>query len=186
MLQQHHAEAIRFLAGGAGGAPESKRARMLARLDEPGEQISSQQFEGAAIAKEAGLVDGHGFGDGVLKGHISSGFETAHEFVEVGDAMVAQEPGEAGVEEIIARWVEHILGESPDQLTEVGVVDASMKFPCVSSRIPEAGAPRCGCDWQAEGSRIQCREGGAPSGRGLPGRRRRACPRRCCWLRPGR
>jgi len=88
MLQQHHAEAISFLAGGAGGAPESQRARMLARFDEPGSKSVRSSSKGGR-REEAGLVDGHA-SQWSAQGHISSGFETPHEFVEMGDAMVAQ------------------------------------------------------------------------------------------------
>ena len=70
MLLHEHGEAVAFLSGGAGGAPEAEGARVAAGLDQFGQQFGAQELEGTRVAKEAGFVDGHGLGDGALEGGI--------------------------------------------------------------------------------------------------------------------
>jgi hypothetical protein len=62
----------------------------------------------------------------------SAGFFSAqvlHQFFQVRHALVAQQLGEARVEEIVARGVEHVLREAEDQLAKIAVVDAGAEFP---------------------------------------------------------
>ena len=51
--------------------------------------------------------------------------QVADEFVEVAHALVAQELGEAGFKEIVARGVEDVLREAEDELAEIAVVDGA-------------------------------------------------------------
>ncbi len=62
----------------------------------------------------------------------SSGFllqlEVLHKLFQVRHALVAQQLGEAGLEEVVARRVEHVLREAEDELAKIAVVDALEKF----------------------------------------------------------
>ena len=124
VLHDQHGDAVGFLAGGAGGAPEAQAARMAAGLDELGQQFGAQQFKGPAVAKETGLVDGHRLGDGRARepGFLFS-LQVLHQLFQVGHALVAQKLGEPRLEEIIARGIEHILREPEDELAKIAVVD---------------------------------------------------------------
>jgi hypothetical protein len=51
----------------------------LASGDERGEQLFAKEVEGGGVAKEAGLVDGHGFGDGALESGAGVGAESGDE-----------------------------------------------------------------------------------------------------------
>jgi hypothetical protein len=42
----------------------------------------------------------------------------------MGHALVAEKPGEARIEKIIAPRIQHILGDAEDKLTKITVVDA--------------------------------------------------------------
>ena len=124
MLGEEHGHAVGLLAGGAGRAPDAQAAQVAAGFDQLGQQFSAQQFEGAAIAEEAGLVDGHGFGDGAFEDRILFDFEAVDELFQLGHALVAQDFCQAGVEEVIARGVKHVLREPEDELAKIAVVNA--------------------------------------------------------------
>ena len=47
-----------------------------------------------------------------------------NQFVQMGHALVAQEPRKTGIEEVIATRIKHILRDSEDELTKIAVVDA--------------------------------------------------------------
>jgi hypothetical protein len=128
VLEQHHGHAVGFLAGGAGGAPQAQRAVKAARLDDFGKQLVAQQIEGAQIAEEAGLIDGHGLGDFALEDGIFLRAQLVHQFVEAGHALVAQNSGKACVEEIVARGVEHILRHVENQLAKIAVFGTRSLF----------------------------------------------------------
>ena len=85
------ASAVGLLTGGAGGAPKAEGAVEAARLDDFGKQLLAQQVEGAQIAEEAGLIDGHGLGDFALQRGIFLCAQFAHQFVEARHALVAQD-----------------------------------------------------------------------------------------------
>ena len=124
MLAEEHGQAIGLLAGGAGGAPEAQGAAVAAGFDEFGQQLGAQQLEGAGVAEEAGFVDGHGLGDGALEGRVLAGAQVADEFIQAGHALVAQQLGEAGFEEVVARGIEHVLREAEDELAQIAVIGA--------------------------------------------------------------
>ena len=128
VLKQHHGHAVGLLTGGAGGAPKAEGAVRAARLNDLGKQFLAQEIEGAEVAEEAGLIDGHGLGDLALQRGIFLGTQLVHQFVEARHALVAQDFGKAGVEEVVPRGVEDILGHVENQLAEVAVLGACDLF----------------------------------------------------------
>ena len=128
MLEDEHGQAISLLAGGAGCAPEAQAACHAALFNQFGQQLGPQQVEGAAIAKEAGFVNRHCLGDGARENGISAGAQVAHQFVQARHSLVAQQLGEAGFKEVIARRVEDVLREAEDELAKIAVVDAGRGF----------------------------------------------------------
>ena len=167
----------------SGGARGVRRASMSL-----GSSSVRSSSKGRRIAKEAGFVDGHGLGDGALEGGIFAGAEVADEFVEMAHALVAQQLGEAGIEEVVARGIEDILREAEDELAQIAIVDGGGIVPsghrlrreCAARELARGRGRRC------EGFQERWRRGGGLCARGRPWRRRRACPRRCWWARPGR
>ena len=121
---EEHGQAIGLLACGAGRAPEAQPAQRPAGFDQRGQQIFAQQLEGTAVAKETGFVDGHGLGDGAFDAGIFSRLEVFDKLVETAHALVAQQLGQARLEEVIARRIEHVLREAEDQLAQIAVVHA--------------------------------------------------------------
>ena len=124
MLQHQHAQAVCLLAGGAGRAPETKAARVAACLNQLGKQFGAQQLKRAAVAEEAGLVDGHGLRDGALKWRIPAQFQVLHQLFQMRHALVAQQLGQPRLEQVVARGVKHVPRKAEDKLAKIAVVHA--------------------------------------------------------------
>ena len=124
VLMEEHADAVGFLAGGAGGAPKAEAAHNAARLNQFWQQLGAEQFKGSAVAEEAGFVDGHGLGDGAFKYGVATQFEVLDEFFEMGHALIAQQLGEPRFKEVVTGGIEHVLGKPEDQLAKIAVVHA--------------------------------------------------------------
>src|SRR5579859_7257859 len=145
VLAEQHGDAVSLMAGGTGGAPNAKAAGDAPAFKQGGQQFGAQQLEGAAITKEAGFVDSHGLGDGALQGLIVLEAKQLDEFFDLGEALVAQKPGEAGLEQVVAGGIEDILRLFEDQLTQVGVVNVAGSGTGVGRPRSEIeGAGNCG------------------------------------------
>ena len=123
-FEDEQSQAVGLLAGGAGRAPEAKAAQIAAAFDELGQQLRAQQLEGTAITKEAGFVDGHSIGNGAFEERVLSDLQVLDKLLQVGHALIAQQLCEAGLEEVIARRIEHVLREAENKLAKVAVIDA--------------------------------------------------------------
>ncbi len=103
MLAEQDGQGIRLLAAGAGGGPETKEAGIAAAFDERGEEMVAEKVERGGVTKKAGLVDGHGLGNGALEGGRRLGAQSGNELIEGLEAASAEESLQAGLEEIVAR-----------------------------------------------------------------------------------
>ena len=138
MLAQHDGERVGFLAGGTGGGPEAEGAGGLAGGDEGGEQLFAKEVEGGGIAKEAGLIDGHGLGDGALEAGAGIGAKGGDELAEGLEAAVAEQALEARFEEVVAGGIDMIAGVAHDDGAQVLEVDGGGGHGATAS-------VRCGC-----------------------------------------
>ena len=60
-----------------------------------------------------------------------------HQLFQVSHALVAQQLGEARLEEVVARRVKHVLREAEDELAKIAVVDAGGVFAWLDHRFPK-------------------------------------------------
>jgi hypothetical protein len=124
VLEQEHADRVGLLAGGAGAAPEAQGADAAAVFNERRQELGAQQLKGAAVAKEAGLIDGHRLGDLAFEGVVALEAQQLNELFKVREAAGAQQLGQAGIEKVVAGGIEDILRLVVDDLAQIGVVDA--------------------------------------------------------------
>jgi hypothetical protein len=96
----------------------------MAGFDELWQQACAQKLERARIAKEAGFVDGHSFRNGPLKHRVFALSQALDKVLQVGDALVTQEPGEARIEKVVALRLKHVLRDSEYELPQIVVIDA--------------------------------------------------------------
>ncbi len=123
VFTKQHCDRIAFLAGRAGCTPEAQSALLTASFDQRGKQLGSKQLEGAPVAKEAGLIDGHRLGDGPLQGWIFARPQAIDEFLQMRDAFVAQQLCQPRVEKVVAGRIEHVAGEARNDLAQITEID---------------------------------------------------------------
>lgn len=118
-ILEHDRDAVGLLAAGAAGTPNAEGSRVLAGLDEAGEDVGLEGAEGMDVPVEGGGICGHDvdhFFDEKGMGASAEGFD---EVRDGGEALAFGEGSESGVDEVILFVFEDDGGLAEDDFADV-------------------------------------------------------------------
>ena len=118
---QAHRQRIRLLAGRAGGAPDPDALAGRARLQHLGHDRIAEVIERHLVAKEEGLVGGHGFDHLGDKG-CRPALHLLHEFADAGEAAFARQRKQAAFDQILLVCGQVETGMILQELTQILIV----------------------------------------------------------------
>src|SRR5262249_18387300 len=112
----------------ARGTPDAYAPARLARLEELRHDGVAEMIERNLVAKEEGLVGGHGF-DHAGRQRARSTLQLLHEFADAGQPGLACERREAALDQILLVCGQVETGMIPEELAQIFIVGRSHGRP---------------------------------------------------------
>src|SRR5262249_32945050 len=120
------------LPGRAGGAPDAHALARRARLEDFRHDGVAEMIERDLVAKEEGLVRGHGFNDAGRERARSQALQLVHKLADAGQAGLARERHEAAFDQILLVCGQVETGMIPEELTQILVFRRGHGSPLAS------------------------------------------------------